>query len=82
MRPHRCFSCAPCSTPPARGFARARTLPPQALEFHHALLEQGKTSALLIYTKEGHGVRSYPAAFDFAARVVGWFEQHAGAKPG
>jgi dipeptidyl aminopeptidase/acylaminoacyl peptidase len=62
--------------------AMDRNTPPgQALEFHHALLEQGKTSALLTYPKEGHGVRTYPAVFDFTARVVGWFEQHAGAKP-
>jgi dipeptidyl aminopeptidase/acylaminoacyl peptidase len=52
------------------------TPPGQALEFHNALLEQGKKSVLLTYPKDGHGVRSYPAAIDFAARVVGWFGQH------
>lgn len=57
--------------------AHDRNTPPgQALEFHHALLEQGKTTALLTYPKEGHGVRTYPALFDFTARVVGWFELH------
>ena len=48
----------------------------QAVEFHHALLEHGKKSALLLYPKEGHGVRTYPALFDFAARVVDWLEAH------
>lgn len=52
------------------------TPPGQALEFHNALLEHGKTSVLLTYPKDGHGIRSYPAAIDFAARVVGWFGQH------
>jgi dipeptidyl aminopeptidase/acylaminoacyl peptidase len=53
------------------------TPPGQALEFHHALLEHGKRSVLVIYPKEGHGVRGYPALVDYSARVVGWFEQHA-----
>jgi dipeptidyl aminopeptidase/acylaminoacyl peptidase len=62
--------------------AMDRNTPPgQAMEFHHALLEQGKASALLTYPKEGHGVRTYPAMFDFAARVVGWFEQHVRDAP-
>lgn len=57
--------------------AMDRNTPPgQALEFHHALLEHGRESALLTYPKEGHGVRTYPALFDFTARVVGWFEVH------
>lgn len=52
------------------------TPPAQALEFHHALIEHGKQSALVIYPKEGHGVRGYPALVDYSARVVGWFEWH------
>jgi len=57
--------------------AMDRNTPPgQALEFHHALLEHGRKSVLLTYPKEGHGVRTYPALFDFTARVVGWFDEH------
>jgi dipeptidyl aminopeptidase/acylaminoacyl peptidase len=57
--------------------AMDRNTPPgQALEFHHALLEHGRKSVLLAYPKEGHGVRTYPALFDFTARVVGWFDEH------
>ena len=62
--------------------AMDRNTPPgQAVEFHHALLEHGKKSALLMYPKEGHGVRTYPAIFDFSARVVGWFEEHRRTAP-
>jgi dipeptidyl aminopeptidase/acylaminoacyl peptidase len=57
---------------------RDRCTPPgQAEEFHRALLEAGAVETeLVIYPKEGHGVRSYPAAVDFAARVVGWFQRY------
>lgn len=57
--------------------AMDRNTPPgQALEFHHALLEHGKKSVLVTYPKEGHGVRTFPALFDFTARMVGWFDEH------
>jgi dipeptidyl aminopeptidase/acylaminoacyl peptidase len=49
----------------------------QALEFHRAL--QGSTdveSVLLTYPREGHGIRTMPAIFDFTARVMSWFEKH------
>ena len=52
------------------------TPPGQALEFHHALLEQGVTSVLVTYPEEGHGVRKMPASFDYLARLIGWFETH------
>jgi dipeptidyl aminopeptidase/acylaminoacyl peptidase len=63
---------------------RDRCTPPgQAEEFHRALLEVGAVETeLVIYPKEGHGVRSFPAAIDFAARVVGWFERHMPAGGG
>jgi dipeptidyl aminopeptidase/acylaminoacyl peptidase len=54
------------------------TPPTQAVEFHHALLENGVESVLAIYPCEGHGVRAYPAIIDFSARVVDWFERHRG----
>jgi dipeptidyl aminopeptidase/acylaminoacyl peptidase len=52
------------------------TPPGQAVEFHNALREQGVRSVLAIYPEEGHGVRKLPAAFDYAARVVMWFDEH------
>jgi dipeptidyl aminopeptidase/acylaminoacyl peptidase len=52
------------------------TPPTQAVEFHHALLENGVESVLAIYPCEGHGVRTYPGIIDFSARVVDWFERH------
>jgi dipeptidyl aminopeptidase/acylaminoacyl peptidase len=52
------------------------TPPEEARQFHDALLENGVRSALVTYPEEGHGVRKYPTLFDYAARVVGWFEDH------
>jgi dipeptidyl aminopeptidase/acylaminoacyl peptidase len=52
------------------------TPPEEALQFHRALLENGVNSVLVTYPEEGHGIHKLPAAIDFAARVVGWFEQH------
>ncbi|KAH8884070.1 alpha/beta-hydrolase [Thozetella sp. PMI_491] len=45
----------------------------QAIEFHHALLEQGVPSVLLTYPEEGHGVKNLPAFVDLVARQVEWF---------
>ncbi|HUR50301.1 MAG TPA: prolyl oligopeptidase family serine peptidase [Acidimicrobiales bacterium] len=45
--------------------------------FHRALLEHGNVESVLVnYPQEGHGVQSYPAAIDYLARVVCWFEDH------
>lgn len=52
------------------------TPPTQALEFHRALLEQGRTSVLATYPTAGHGIRSFPEVIDATARYVGWFLQH------
>lgn len=52
------------------------TPPEEAMQFHNALLENDVESVLLTYPEEGHGVRSMPAAIDYAARVVDWFEKH------
>jgi dipeptidyl aminopeptidase/acylaminoacyl peptidase len=52
------------------------TPPSEAMQFHNALLENGAESVLATYPEEGHGVRAFPAAIDYAARVVGWFEKH------
>jgi dipeptidyl aminopeptidase/acylaminoacyl peptidase len=52
------------------------TPPGQAIEFHQALLEHGVESELVLYPGEGHGVRTYPAIIDMAARVLRWFDLH------
>jgi dipeptidyl aminopeptidase/acylaminoacyl peptidase len=60
---------------------RDRCTPPgQAVEFHHALLEHGVESVLVLYPEEGHGVRSYPAYIDYVTRVLDWFLQHMPAR--
>jgi dipeptidyl aminopeptidase/acylaminoacyl peptidase len=51
------------------------TPPEEAIQFHNALLENDVKSVLVTYPEEGHGIRSYPAAIDCAARIVGWFEE-------
>jgi dipeptidyl aminopeptidase/acylaminoacyl peptidase len=52
------------------------TPPEEAVQFHNALLENGVNSVLVTYPEEGHGVRKFPAAIDYSARVVAWFEAH------
>jgi dipeptidyl aminopeptidase/acylaminoacyl peptidase len=56
------------------------TPPEEAVQFHNALLENGVKSVLVTYPQEGHGVRKWPATVDYAARMVGWFEEHIGAE--
>jgi dipeptidyl aminopeptidase/acylaminoacyl peptidase len=56
------------------------TPPEEAMQFHNALLENGVTSALVTYPDEGHGIRKFPAAFDYAARLVEWFEKYMPAR--
>jgi dipeptidyl aminopeptidase/acylaminoacyl peptidase len=56
------------------------TPPEEAVQFHNALLENGVKSVLVIYPEEGHGVRKFPAAIDYVARVVAWFEGHMPAE--
>jgi dipeptidyl aminopeptidase/acylaminoacyl peptidase len=58
-----------------------RCTPPQeAVQFHNALLEEGKVSVLAIYPEEGHGIRKWPAVIDYIARVVDWFEKYMPAQ--
>lgn len=52
------------------------TPPEEAVQIHHALLENGVKSVLVEYPLEGHGVRNWPAVCDFSARVITWFEEH------
>jgi dipeptidyl aminopeptidase/acylaminoacyl peptidase len=48
----------------------------EAVQFHNALLENSVKSVLVTYPEEGHGIRKFPAAIDYAARLVTWFEEH------
>ena len=52
------------------------TPPEEALQFHNALLENGVKSVLVTYPEEGHGVRKFPTAIDYSARLVAWFKEH------
>lgn len=52
------------------------TPPEEALQFHNALLENGVKSVLVTYPEEGHGVRQFPAAIDYAVRLVAWFQEY------
>jgi dipeptidyl aminopeptidase/acylaminoacyl peptidase len=78
------FSCSPImhahktKTPTLNicGALDRCTPPEEAVQFHNALLENGVTSVLTMYPEEGHGVRKFPAAIDYAARIVAWFETH------
>ncbi|GFE91911.1 hypothetical protein GCM10011488_68650 [Steroidobacter agaridevorans] len=50
--------------------------PAEAIQFHNALVENGVESMLVTYPEEGHGIRKFPAAIDYAARVTAWFHRH------
>ena len=52
------------------------TPPEEALQFHAALLENGVEAVVARYPQEGHGVHGMPAAIDYAARCVMWFDDH------
>jgi dipeptidyl aminopeptidase/acylaminoacyl peptidase len=52
------------------------TPPEEAVQFHSALLENRVESVLVTYPQEGHGVQKFPAAVDYAARVLEWFLGH------
>ena len=52
------------------------TPPEEAVQFHNALREHSAPSVLITYPQEGHGVRTLPAAMDYAARMVAWFEHY------
>jgi dipeptidyl aminopeptidase/acylaminoacyl peptidase len=59
-----------------------RSAPPEeAMQFHQALRENGVESVLITYPQEGHGIRKLPAGIDYAARLVGWFEEHLAEGP-
>ncbi|MGW1997067.1 alpha/beta hydrolase family protein [Embleya sp. NPDC001921] len=53
----------------------------QAREFHRALVEAGVESTLVVYPREGHGVRAFPAVIDHCARLPAWFDKHMAPGP-
>ena len=56
------------------------TPPSQALEFHRALVENGTISELVIYPREGHGVRELEAMIDYHTRIILWLDTHIAPK--
>ncbi len=58
------------------------TPPEQALEFYRALSENGVASELVIYPREGHGVREFDAFVDYVTRVIDWLDAHVESRQG
>ena len=48
----------------------------EAAQFNAALMEAGVRSVLVTYPEEGHGIRKLPAAIDYAARLLAWFQHY------
>lgn len=48
----------------------------QAIEMHTALKWKGVPVELVIYPREGHGMREAPHQKDFLTRGLGWFERY------
>jgi dipeptidyl aminopeptidase/acylaminoacyl peptidase len=57
------------------------TRPEQAHEFEQTLRELGIPSELAVYPLEGHGIRTFPAIIDAAARTLAWLRRHVLARP-
>lgn len=53
----------------------------QAREFHRAPAEAGVESTLVVYPREGHGVRAFPAVIDHCARLPAWFDKYMAPGP-
>lgn len=48
----------------------------QCHQFHRGLRRYGVETELVVYPREGHGIREEKHAIDVLDRVVGWFERH------
>jgi dipeptidyl aminopeptidase/acylaminoacyl peptidase len=48
----------------------------QAHEFYGALLERGCVAELVVYPREGHGLREYGHRRDAWARTIDWFDRY------
>jgi dipeptidyl aminopeptidase/acylaminoacyl peptidase len=43
---------------------------------YRALRARGVPAEVVIYPREGHGVRDFPAVVDFTARCLAWLERY------
>ena len=48
----------------------------QAQEFYAGLVERGVESELVVYPREGHGLREDAHRHDYWRRAVAWFDRH------
>lgn len=48
----------------------------QCFQFHRGLRRYGVETELVVYPREGHGIREEKHAIDVLDRVVGWFEKY------
>jgi dipeptidyl aminopeptidase/acylaminoacyl peptidase len=53
-----------------------RVPPGQAKELYRALRHAGTTTELVLYPREGHGLRERAHQIDFATRFLDWFDEH------
>lgn len=51
----------------------------QAQELYAALLERGVESELVVYPREGHGLRERDYQLDAWRRTIGWFDRYLGS---
>ena len=51
----------------------------QAQELYAALLERGVESELVVYPREGHGLRERDHQLDAWRRTIGWFDRYLGS---
>jgi dipeptidyl aminopeptidase/acylaminoacyl peptidase len=54
----------------------ARVPPGQAKELYRALRHAGTPTALVLYPREGHGLRERAHQIDFVTRFLDWFDEH------
>jgi dipeptidyl aminopeptidase/acylaminoacyl peptidase len=53
----------------------------QCYQFHRGLKRYGAETELVVYPREGHGLREEKHRVDVLNRVVGWFEKYLKNKP-
>lgn len=58
------------------GMDDARVPPGQAKELYRALRHAGTTTEIVLYPREGHGLRERAHQIDFAERFLAWFDAH------
>lgn len=60
----------------AHGMDDTRVPPEQAKELYRALRHAGATTEIVLYPREGHGLRERAHQIDFATRLVEWLDAH------